>query len=427
MDYVPLHVHDHYSLMDGTAKPEEYADRCIDLGLSAIAQTNHGTLSGHRDFQRVMTSRGIKPILGIEGYITADRFDRRDKSDRSDPLDLIYNHIVILAKNDQGLENLNRMNEVAWGEGYYKKPRIDFEILDKYKEGLIVSSACIQGLIAKAVEEDNYAVAKQHLKWFQDRFGEDFYIEIMNHNKPEINKALIELANVFGNKVIITPDCHHATVDQKVIQEMMLITSTHAKLEKDVTYQKSLKYEDMMERLDYLYGKDRRMSFNKFDIHLLSGDEMRNAMNAQGIDVEEYFANTHEIANKIDEYTVHRNLNLLPVEHKDPDATIRKNALSSLKAKNLHTNQEYMDRLEEELSIIKDKQFASYFLVVYNMINWAKKNGIMVGPGRGSSAGSLVCYALGITDIDPIKHNLLFFRFIDGGSAVYDPEFSVKT
>ena len=399
--------------MDGTAKPEEYADRCMDLGLSAIAQTNHGTLSGHREFQRVMVSRGIKPILGIEGYITADRFDRRDKGDRSDPLDLIYNHIVILAKNDHGLENLNRMNEVAWGEGYYKKPRIDFEILDKYKEGLIVSSACIQGLIAKAIEEDNYAVAKQHLKWFQDRFGEDFYIEIMNHNKPEINKALIELANVFGNKVIVTPDCHHATIDQKVIQEMMLITSTHAKLEKDVTYQKSLKYEDMMERLDYLYGKDRRMSFNKFDIHLLSGEEMRDAMNTQGIDVEEYFANTHEIADKIDEYTIHRNLNLLPVEHKDPDATIRKNAIASLRAKNLHTNQEYMDRLDEELSVIKDKRFASYFIVVQNMLNWAKKQGIMVGPGRGSSAGSLVCYALGITDIDPLKHNLLFSRFLD--------------
>jgi len=399
--------------MDGTARPEDYADRCVDLGLSAIAQTNHGTLSGHRDFHRTMTARGIKPILGIEGYITQDRFDQRDKKERTDPLDLVYNHIIILAKNDKGLENLNRMNEIAWNEGFYRKPRIDFEILEKYKEGLIVSSSCIQGLIAKAIEEDNYAVAKRHLQWFQDRFGEDFYIEIMNHNKPEINKALIDLAEAFGNKVIVTPDCHHATVDQKVIQEIMLITATHAKFEKGVSHKESLKHSDMMDRLDYLYGKDRQMSFNKFDIHLLSGDEMREAMSKQGIDVEEYFKNTFEVADKVEEYTIHRNLNLLPVEHKNPDAQIKKYAEAFLKERGLDTNQEYVDRLKEELDVVRDKKFASYFLVVQNMLNWAKKNDIMVGPGRGSSAGSLLCFALGITEIDPIKHGLLFFRFID--------------
>ena len=422
-NYIPLHMHDHYSIFDGTATPEDYAIRAKDLGMTAAAQTNHGTSSGHRDWIRTMRSHGIKPIVGQEMYFTGDRFDTRDKAERTTPLDLVYNHIIVIAKNDQGLENLGRLSEIAWNEGYYKKPRIDWEVLEKYREGLIVGTACMSGLINKAIEADEYAVAKQHLKWFEDRFGDDFFVEVMPHNTEGINKALIELADAGRYNVVVTPDCHHATVDQKAIQEMVLLLNTHAKLNGDATYSGSTKIPDMMDRLDYLYGKDRALSFNKFDIHLLSGEEMWHCM---GDDArEDMFTNSFKIADKVEEYSLHRNLNLLPVEHKDPDAQIRKYALASLKAKNLHTNQEYIDRLEEELSIIKDKQFASYFLVVYNMINWAKKNGIMVGPGRGSSAGSLVCYALGITDIDPIKHNLLFFRFIDGGSAVYDPEFSV--
>jgi DNA polymerase-3 subunit alpha len=409
-NYIPLHLHTHYSQMDGVATPDEYVDRALQNGMSAIAITDHGTLSGHRPMYRAAKSAGIKPILGVEGYITADRFDKRDRSERTTPLDLVYNHIVILAKNDQGLENLGKLNEIAWNEGFYRKPRIDFEVLEKYREGLIISSACMSGLINKAIEVDDYAVAKAHLKWFSDRFGEDFYVEVMPHNPPEINKALIELADAHGHKIIVTPDCHHATVDQKVIQEIMLINNTHAKFEKDVSYDKSRKIEDPLKRLDYLYGADRMMSFNKFDIHLLSGEEMHESMGE--FSREDMYANTLEVADKVEEYTIHRNLNLLPVEHKDPDAQIRKQAIAGLKERGLDGS-EYMERLEEELSIIKEKKFASYFIVVQNMLNWAKKQGIMVGPGRGSSAGSLVCYALGITDIDPLQHGLLFFRFID--------------
>ena len=397
--------------MDGVATPEEYVERAKSVGMTAIAITDHGTLSGHRPMYRAAISGGLKPILGVEGYITADRFDRRDKSERSLPLDLVYNHIIILAKNSQGLENLGKLNEIAWNEGFYKKPRIDFEVLDKYGDGLIISSACMSGLINKAIEMDDYAAAKQHLEWFSNRFGDDFYVEVMPHNSPDMNKALIDLADSGGYKLLVTPDCHHATEDQKVIQEMMLILNTHAKIEKDASYDKSKKHTDMMDRLDYLYGKDRMMSFNKFDIHLLSGEEMWQSMGENARD--DMFANTFEVADKIEDYDVKRNLNLLPVEHKDPDETIRKYAFSWLKENNLDTNDQYVDRLEEELAIIKQKKFASYFIVVQNMLNWAKKQGIMVGPGRGSSAGSLVCYALGITDIDPIKHGLLFFRFID--------------
>ena len=412
MQYTPLHVHTHFSQMDGVATPEEYVARATEIGMKAIAITDHGTLSGHRAMYRAAKSGGIKPILGIEGYITADRFDRRDKAERTTPLDLVYNHIVILAKNDEGLENLGKLNEIAWNEGFYKKPRIDFEILEKYRKGLIVTSACMSGLINKAIEADEFAVAKKHLQWFSDTFGEDFYVEVMPHNPPKINEALVQLADAGGYKLVVTPDCHHATVDQKVIQEMMLILNTHAKLEKDVSYDKSKKFDNMMERLDYLYGRDRMMSFNKFDIHLLSAEEMREAMENNGGFREDMFANTLEVSDKVEDYTISRNLNLLPAEYRDPDGEIRSQALDFLKENNLDTP-EYLDRLEEELEIIKEKKFASYFIVVRNMLNWAKKNGIMVGPGRGSSAGSLLCYALEITDIDPLKHGLLFFRFIN--------------
>jgi len=399
--------------MDGVATPEEYAARAAKLGMPAIACTDHGSLSAHRRFYRACKDNGVKPILGMEGYITFDRFDRRDKAERTTPLDLVYNHIIILAQNAQGLENLNQLNQIAWTEGFYRKPRIDFDVLDKYGDGLIISSACMSGLLNKAIELEEFAAAKQNLKWFIDRFGRDnFYVEVMPHNIDGMNEKLFALANEFGVKTIVTPDCHHCTKDQKVVQEMMLILNTHTKVQKDSTYEKSTEFKNMMERLDYLYGKDRAMSFRSFDIHLLDYDEMRESM-SKSIDNDSFYTNTLAIADMVEDYEIKRNLNLLPIKVDNPDNTLRKYAESWLQANNLHTNQEYVDRMNEELEIIKDKNFAPYFLVVHNMIDWAKSQGILVGPGRGSAAGSLVCYALGITEIDPIKYGLLFFRFIN--------------
>ena len=414
LNYAPLHVHtDIGSLMDGVATPEEYAARAASLNMPAISCTDHGSMTAHRRFYRACKDNGIKPILGMEAYITSDRFDRRDKAERTTPLDLIYNHIILLAQDARGLENLGKLNEIGWTEGFYKKPRIDFEVLDKYGDGLIISTACMSGLINKAIEVDEYATAKQHIKWFADRFGYDnFYIEVMPHNVDGMNEKLFALANEMGIRTIVTPDCHHCTKDQKVIQEMMLVLNTHAKLEKDVSYDKSLQYKDMMERLDYLYGKDRQMSFRNFDIHLLDYDEMRTNMDGSITDVSIY-ENTLFIADMVEDYNLPRNLNLLPVKVDDADVQLRKYAESWLEANNLHTNQVYVDRLNEELEIIKDKNFAPYFLIVHDMISWAKSQGIMVGPGRGSAAGSLLCYALGITSIDPVKYGLLFFRFIN--------------
>jgi DNA polymerase-3 subunit alpha len=414
VSYVGLHVHTHFSLFDGIATPEEYVDRAVELGMTALAITDHGSLSGHREMYRAAKSKNIKPILGVEGYITEDRFDKRDRDSREGLLDLVYNHIVLLAKSQKGLENLNRLNEIGWTEGFYKKPRIDYKVLEQYKEGIIVTSGCLSGSVAKAIEAGEIAEAKRQIEWHKNVFGDDYYIEVMPHNPAEMNHQLLALADEFGVKPVVTPDCHHSHKGQKDIQELKLILNTYSnKVEKDATFEKSKKHENLMDRLDYLYGADRQITFNKFDIHLLSDEEMRAAMQAQGIDREDIYESTLEITDKVEDYSIKDGLDLLPVQYKNPNEELRGLALEGLKERGIEGNQVYLDRIDEELSVIQVKNFAPYFLVVRNMINWAKKEGIQVGPGRGSSAGSLLCYALKITDIDPIKHGLLFFRFIN--------------
>jgi DNA polymerase III subunit alpha len=414
MNYAGLHVHTHYSLFDGIATPQEYVDRAAELGMPAIAITDHGSLSGHREMYRAAKEKGIKPILGIEGYITRDRFDHTDKKEKNDPLDLNYNHLIILAKDATGLENLNKLNEIGWTEGFYKKPRIDWKVLEEYKEGLIITSGCLSGVLAKAIEADELAYAKDHIKWCKETFGDDYYLEVMPHNPAEINKIILDLADEFNIKPVVTPDCHHSDPSQKEIQELKLILNSYSsKPEKDATYDKAKKRDGLMDKLDYLYGADRQMSFNKFEIHLLSYEEMKAAMGAQGIDRADMFESTLEIVDKIQDYNIQDHADLLPVQYQDPNGELKSLALEGLRLKGLADKQEYLDRLDEELEIIKNKNFGPYFLVVRSMIAWAKKEDIMVGPGRGSAAGSLLCYALEITDIDPIEHGLLFFRFIN--------------
>ena len=415
MSYAGLHVHTHYSLFDGIATPQEYVDRAIQIGMPAIAITDHGSLSGHREMYRVAIENGIKPILGVEGYIAQDRFDQRDKEERVDtPLDLVYNHLIILAKNEKGLENLNKLNEIAWTEGFYKKPRMDWTSLEKYKEGLIITSGCLSGFLAKAIEADDFAAAKEHLQWAKKTFGDDYYIEVMPHNPPEINKTILALADEFGIKPIVTPDCHHAGPEQREIQELKLILNTYSnKIQKDATFAGSQEIDGLMDKLDYLYGADRQITFRDYEIHLLSDEEMHKSMEAQGIVRQDMYDNTIEIMNKVEDYNIKDHLDLLPAQYQNPDQELYELAMEGLTARGVGADPAYHVRAEEELQIIKDKNFAPYFLVVRNMINWAKKEGIMVGPGRGSAAGSLVCYALGITDIDPIEHGLLFFRFIN--------------
>jgi DNA polymerase-3 subunit alpha len=369
MNYAGLHVHTHYSLFDGIATPQEYVDRAAELGMPAIAITDHGSLSGHREMYRAAKEKGIKPILGIEGYITKDRHDHTDKKAKNDPLDLNYNHLVILAKNKKGLENLNKLNEIAWTEGFYKKPRIDWEILQEYKEGLIITSGCLSGVLAKAIEADELAYAKEHIQWCKSTFGDDYYLEVMPHNPPEINKTILNLADEFGITPVVTPDCHHSDPSQAEIQELKLILNSYSnKTEKDVTYEKSCKHNNLMDRLDYLYGADRQMSFKKFEIHLLSYEEMKAAMEKQGIDRKDMYQATLDIVDKIEDYDIQDYQDLLPVQYKNPNAELRTLALEGLTQMGLDKDQVYLDRIEEEMRVIEDKNFGPYFLVVRSMI-----------------------------------------------------------
>ena len=396
--------------MDGLNSPAELVKAAKDAGQTALAVTDHGTLSSHRDMQIACAEQGIKPILGVEAYISpTDRFDRSSKTDKSIQA---YNHIILLAKNKKGLENINILQELAWNEGFYHKPRIDREVLREYAEGIIVLSGCLNGIISKAIEKGNFSEAKLLLKDFAKIFGEDFYIEVQSHNPPETNSKLLELADELNIKAVATGDAHFAKEEDRILEEAMLILSTSPKADKEADFDMSRQMKDMLDRFDYLYP-DRKISFKDYNLFIQSRAEIEADFNKAGISRTDIYENTMEIANKVSEYDFNRGLDLLPVPKTDADEKLAQMASEGLRRLSLDKDAVYLDRLNEELDIIKSKSFASYFLVVADMVNWAKDNNILVGPGRGSAAGSLVCYALGITDVDPIKYDLLFFRFIN--------------
>ena len=250
------------------------------------------------------------------------------------------------------------------------------------------------------------------LKGFKKTFGQDFYVEVQSHNPVEINSALLELADKLNIKAVATGDAHFAKEEDRILEEAMLILSTSPKADKEADFEMSRQMKDMLDRFNYLYP-DRKISFVDYNLFIQTRAEIEADFNKANINRTDIYTNTMEIADKIEEYDFYQGLDLLPVPKTNADQKLRQMALEGLKRLDLDKEQVYLDRIEEELSIIKDKSFASYFLVVADMVNWAKDNNIMVGPGRGSAAGSLVCYALGITDVDPIEYDLLFFRFIN--------------
>ena len=400
--------------MDGLNSPLELAQAAKEAGQTSIAITDHGTLSSHREMQLACKEIGIKPILGVEAYISpTDRFDRSSKTDKSIQA---YNHIILLAKNQNGLKNINILQELAWNEGFYHKPRIDREVLKEYAKDIIVLSGCLNGLISKCIEKGNLEEAENLLKDFKKTFGEDFYIEVQSHNPKEINSNLLDLADKLNIKPVATGDAHFAKGEDKILEEAMLILSTSPKSDKEADFEMSRNMNNMLDRFNYLYP-DRRISFQDYNLFIQSRSEIEADFNKAGITRTDIYDNTIEISEKIGEYDFNRGLDLLPVPKTDADEKLSQMAFKGLETLRLTSswlgNDGYEQRLVEELEIIKDKSFASYFLVVADMINWAKENNIMVGPGRGSAAGSLVCYALGITDVDPIEYDLLFFRFIN--------------
>ena len=410
-DFVHLHVHSHYSLMDGLNTPHELLEAAKNQGQSCLSITDHGSLASHRDMQIAAKELGMKPILGLEAYISAtDRFDKRAVSKRDDNTSL-YNHIILLAKNDEGVKNLQKLSQIAWTEGYYHKPRIDMEALFEFGDGIIVVSGCMNGLISKAIERGDNEKAREYVKSFKERFGKDFYIEVQAHNPESLNTALLSLADEFGVKPVATGDCHFAKKEERDLEELLLILSTKPSENKEADYTSSRAFTNIIDRFDYIYP-NRPISFADINVYIQSYSEISMDFEKAGITRKDIYESTIEISNKVEVYDFHENLDLLPVPKANALKTVKKMCEESLKEKGLD-NERYRERLQEELKIIDDKNFASYFLVVGDMVGWAKTNEIMVGPGRGSAAGSLVCYLMGITEVDPIVYDLLFFRFIN--------------
>ena len=397
--------------MDGLNTPHELLEAAKNQGQTSLAITDHGSLASHRDMQIAAKELGMKPILGLEAYISStDRFDKRAVSKRDDNTSL-YNHIILLAKDSLGLKNLQKLSQIAWTEGYYHKPRIDIDALFEFGDGIIVLSGCMNGLISKAIERGDNEKAREYVKMFKNRFGKDFYIEVQAHNPESLNTALLELADELGVKPVATGDCHFAKKEERDLEELLLILSTKPTENKEADYASSRQYTNIVDRFDYIYP-NRPISFSDINVYIQSYDEIALDFEKAGIKRKDIYKSSVEISDKIEDYEFHENLDLLPVPKKNALKTLKEMCDKSLVEKGLD-NETYRERLQEELQIIADKNFASYFLVVGDMVGWAKDNEIMVGPGRGSAAGSLVCYLMGITDVDPIKFDLLFFRFIN--------------
>jgi DNA polymerase-3 subunit alpha len=398
--------------MDGLCSPAELLAEAKNLGHHALAITDHGTLSAHREHQAAAKEAGLKPILGVEAYISeTDRFDRRAKKKRDDNTS-IFNHIILLAKNQQGVQNLNKLSEIGWTEGFYSKPRIDRDVLSEYGDGLIVLSGCMNGLIAKAIEREDMTKAHLLTEWFKDRFEDDFYMEIQPHNPVQLNSTLLELADMYSIKPVVTNDCHFATEDQRAVEEALLILSTKPKIAQDSTFKESAEIKNIFERFNYLYP-DRPISFEKIDVYVQSRELANKALEEAGFNRPDAFENTVEIADKVQDYDYPKALELLPQPKTDAYDRLVKMCNTGMRKMGFNKNTAYTDRLAEELLVIKNKNFSSYFLIEADMVTWARSKDILVGPGRGSAVGSLVCYVLGITQVDPIENGLLFARFIN--------------
>jgi DNA polymerase-3 subunit alpha len=285
------------------------------------------------------------------------------------------------------------------------------EVLWEFGDGIIVISGCMNGLISKAIERGENDKAEELVKQFKERFKDDFYIEVQAHNPESLNIALLQLADKFGVKPVATGDCHFAKKEERDLEELLLILSTKPTQNKEADYTSGRQRSSILDRFDHIYP-DRPISFADINVYIQSRSEIESDFVKAGFERKDIYESSIEIANKIEAYDFHENLDLLPVPKKNALKTLKDMCEKSLVDMGLD-NVVYRGRLEEELNVIKEKNFASYFLVVSDMVNWSKQNEILVGPGRGSAAGSLVCYLLGITEVDPIKYDLLFFRFIN--------------
>ena len=400
MSFVHLHLHTEYSLLDGACRINKLMDRVKELGQNSVAVTDHGVMYGAVDFYKAAKENGIKPVIGCECYVA-----QRTRHDKVHGLDNERYHLVLLCENNKGYENLIAMVSKAWTEGFYTKPRIDRELLEKHHEGLIALSGCLAGEIPRLLTRGEYDKAKETALWYRDVFGEGkYFIEIQNHGLREqldIIPDLVRLSRETGIPLVATNDAHYINKEDSSVQQVLICIQTN-----------------------HILGEATGLEFSTDEFYIKSEEEMLELFsqipeaveNTQKIadmcNIEFEFGNTKlphfEVPNNMDHFEYFRNQCFY--------------GLSQHKGDNPPQN--YIDRLNYELDVINKMGYVDYFLIVHDFIRYAKSRKIPVGPGRGSGAGSLAAYCIGITGIDPIKYNLLFERFLNP-ERVSMPDFDV--
>ena len=405
--FVHLHIHSEFSLLDGANRIKDIPVRAKELGMDAIAITDHGAMFGVIDFYKACKANGVKPIIGCEVYVAP-----RSRKDKDPNLDSRYNHLILLAKDKQGYQNLSKMVSLSYTEGYYYKPRIDKELLEKYHEGLVCCSACLAGEVAQAIIKDDMEEAKKVALWFKNLFKDDYYLEIQNNGIREqslVNQKLIQLSKELDIQLVATNDAHYTRKEDAYNHEVLLCIQTGKRM-----------------------SDEDRMRFETDELYIKSPEEMIDFFE----NVPEAIENTVKIAEKCNVefefgHTILPNYDVPEgyETHYDYIEDLTKKGLVKRYGNEEQTSyedlaEEIRSRTEYELGVIKKMGYVDYFLIVWDYINFAKTHDIPVGPGRGSGAGSIVAYAIGITDIDPLKYNLLFERFLNP-ERVSMPDFDV--
>ncbi|MDY5774976.1 MAG: DNA polymerase III subunit alpha, partial [Lachnospiraceae bacterium] len=389
MAFTHLHVHTEYSLLDGSNKISEYVARVKELGMNSAAITDHGVMFGVIDFYRKAREAGINPILGCEVYVAPNsRFDRENVhgEDR-------YYHLVLLAENNIGYSNLMKIVSKGFVDGYYYKPRVDMEVLEQYHEGIIALSACLAGEVPRAIARGDYEEAKEVAKRYEQCFGKgNFFLELQDHGIPEqanVNQQLLRMSQELGIELVATNDVHYTFAEDAEPHDILLCIQTGKKL-----------------------ADEDRMRYEGGQYYVKSEEEMKNLFPYALQALE----NTQKIADRCHveiEFGVTKLPHFEVPEGYDSWTYLNKLCFDGLKQRYPDNYEELEERLEYELSVIQKMGYVDYFLIVWDFIRYAREQDIMVGPGRGSAAGSLVSYTTGITNIDPIKYNLLFERFLN--------------
>ena len=395
-NFTHLHVHTEYSLLDGSSKIKEITKHAAELGMNSLAITDHGVMYGVIDFYEAARSNGIKPIIGCEIYVSpGSRFDKEKQSGEGK-----YNHLILLAENNQGYQNLMKIVSIGFTEGFYYKPRVDYEILEKYHEGIIATSACLAGIIPRTLTMGMYDDAVKEAIRLRDIFGENnFFLELQDHGiaaQKQVNRQLIKMSDETGIPLICTNDVHYTYKEDADAHDILLCIQTQTTV-----------------------NDENRMRYPGGQYYLKSPEEMADLFDY----VPEALENTQKIADRCN-VTIEFGVTKLP-RFKYPDEFESSwDYINFLCDKGLKLRygdklndetfkNEVTERLKYELEVIHNMGYVDYFLIVWDYINFAKEHNIPVGPGRGSAAGSIVSYTLFISDIDPIEYNLVFERFLN--------------